>query len=268
MSVQSVFCRCVPAIFLAVLTTGAAAEPTRFNFSALNESEFGNDVSNLFPDDAISGYLAYDSAAKPNYLDIGNAYASFNGVELFIDQIDMTFALDVFEIYAANSELHLESYEPFAFGGQDYNSFGMDFYADFGASIFSEPFGFLPIQINEALATNGQLFGGIFVTDFEDEFNYAPLTYTAISIGDQTVTLPPPIVDGDGNLRLGGDGLPAGAEIDTPKCSTQTPPRWASLRLPSSSSAAARMMQRNYGWVATPTTRNPRTGNTFWRADR
>lgn len=216
MSAHSITRRCVLALFLGLLTSGAAAEPTRFNFSALIEAEFGDDVSNLFPDDAISGYLAYDSAATPDYLDIDNAYASFNGVELFIDQLNMTFALDFFEIYGANSELYLESYEPFAFGGQDYNSFGMDFYADFGASIFNDPFGSLPTQLNTALATNGQLFGGVFVTDPEGGFNYAPLTFTAISIGDQGITLPPPVVDGDGNLRLGGDGLAAGAEIDTP----------------------------------------------------
>ncbi len=216
MSAHSITRRCVPALFLALLTAGAAAEPTRFNFSALIEAEFGDDVSNLFPDDAISGYLAYDSTATPDYLDPGNAYASFIDVELFIDQLDMTFALDIFEIYGANSELYLESYEPFMFGGQDYDSFGMDFYADFGASIFNDPFGSLPTQVNGALATNGQLFGGVFVSEPEGGFNYAPLSFTAISIGDETVTLPPPVVDGDGNLRLGGVGLPAGAEIDTP----------------------------------------------------
>lgn len=208
--------RCAIALLLTFVTAGAGAEPTRFNFSAMIEAEFGDDLSGLFPDDAISGYLAYDSAAVPDVLDVDNDYASFGGVELFIDQLDMTFSLGIFDIYGANSEFYLESYEPFMFGGQDYDSFGMDFYADFGMPIFNDPFGSLPTQVNASVATNGQLFGGVFISEAEGAFKYAPLTFTAISIGEQSVGLPPPVVDIDGNVILGGDGLAAGAQIDTP----------------------------------------------------
>ena len=210
---------------LMLFPLSVQAEQIRMDFSAQILGSY-NGFSDYLSGDTFSGYLLFDSDMPVSWGNDDSTAYEFESFDAFpssvyVDQWETSFDL-----------IHMELTHPFdpeegvnlsfatdhqSVGNQSF-SFGFSIYSffDYGNQAVFDITNGLPSGFDQTAISSRDVGGTIHLYPGSTWPN-APVTFTELTLSTSSPSLPEfeaPVVDPDGNVLLGGAGLPDGARMD------------------------------------------------------
>ncbi len=220
----------------SALHTVQAAE-MRLDFSATIATDWASaGFSDFIGGDTFSGYILFDSETPATWTDEWGSSFEWLSISpypatLYIDQLDYSFQLNHIQTDFSGDSLYVatefDPSPPFdALEARlDFDIFGFGWDTLFSYDAPDR----LPSGVDSSLAPDGWVDGYIGIdyygTNNEWGYEYADLWFNSLSLAPVTPSFPPPVLNAEGELLLGGPGLASSAGLndgDAPLVSTRS----------------------------------------------
>nr|WP_319392320.1 hypothetical protein [uncultured Desulfobacter sp.] len=193
---------------LVFLSTSVYAVQIQLDFSADITESYG-DLSESIITETLSGYLIFDASTPISWQGEDSTAFDFwdTTATLYVEQLDASFDVTGWTNYYGG-----EGYGVNVDGQYSETGFFMIDVFNYLNEAFFEDMTSLPTDIDQTYVDNGDLYGDFYVSI--DGFNYGEFYFTITVLEAGLAELPAPVLNDDGELLLGGDGLASGAQIN------------------------------------------------------
>ena len=193
---------------LVFLSTSVYAVQIQLDFSANITDKYG-ELSGSIITETLSGYLIFDAGTPISWEGENTTTFDFwdTTATLYVDQLDAYSDVTGWTNYYGGEGYGISvdgwSSETDSFIISVFNNVDEAFFEDMTS---------LPTDIDQTYVDNGDLYGWFYVST--DELGDGEFYFDITSLEVGLAELPAPVLNDNGELLLGGDGLAAGAQIN------------------------------------------------------